>query len=68
VDRLANPLHHRTAYNYQTRGHDFVLGTALSHRAAVGDGTFLGDAMPPVLDIQWSFEHLGTYVTESYME
>jgi hypothetical protein len=50
------------------RGQSFLLGTALFHHAAVGDGTFLGGVKPPGLDIQWSVNHLGICVTKFYME
>jgi hypothetical protein len=36
--------------------------------AAVGSGSFSGDAKPPGLDIWWSVDHLDTCVTESYVE
>jgi hypothetical protein len=47
--------------------HGFLSSATLSHRAAVGSGTFPGDAKPLGLDIQWSVDHLDTYVTESCM-
>jgi hypothetical protein len=49
-------------------GHGFLSSTALSHRTAVGGGTFPGDAKPPGLDIYWSVDRLGTYASEFYME
>jgi hypothetical protein len=68
MDGLAYPLHHPTTYNHQTRGQSFLSGVALSYRAAVDGGTFLGGARPPGLDIRRSVDRLGTCVTESYME
>jgi hypothetical protein len=67
VDGLASPLHRPTTYNYQMRGHD-LSGAALSSRAIVGCGAFLGDAKPSDLDIHWRVDHLGTCVTEFYVE
>jgi hypothetical protein len=40
VDGLAYPLHHPMICGCQTRGHGFPSGAALSHRTAVGGGTF----------------------------
>jgi hypothetical protein len=68
VDRLACPLHHPMTCSHQMRGQSFLLGAALFHHAAVGDGTFLGGVKPPGLDIQWSVNHLGICVTKFYME
>jgi hypothetical protein len=68
VDRLAYHLHCPTTYSHKMRGHGFLLGAALSRRAAVGGGAFLRDAKPSGLDIGWSVDRLGTCVTESYME
>jgi hypothetical protein len=50
------------------RGQSFLPGAALSHHVVVGGGAFLGGVKPPGLDIRWSVDRLGTYVTESYME
>jgi hypothetical protein len=58
VDGLACPLHRSTAYSHQTRGQSFLLGAALSCRAVVGGGTFLGGVKPLGLDIQWSVDRL----------
>jgi hypothetical protein len=63
-----SPLHCPTTCIHQTRRHSFLLGDALSHRTIVGGGTFSRDAKPQGLDIQWSADRLGTYVTKSYME
>jgi hypothetical protein len=51
VDGLACPLHCPTICSRQTREHGFLLGAALSHRAAVGGGAFLGVAKLPGLVI-----------------
>jgi hypothetical protein len=67
VDGLAYPLHHPMSYSHQTRGQGLLSGTALSHRAVVGGGAFLGDAKPPGLDICWRVDRLGTCVTESHL-
>jgi hypothetical protein len=67
VDGLAYPLHHPMSYNHQTRGQGLLSGIALSRRAVVGGGTFLGDAKPPGLDICWRVDRLGTCVTESHL-
>jgi hypothetical protein len=40
VDGLAYRLHRPTTCNHRLRGQNFMLGVALSHRAAVGGGTF----------------------------
>jgi hypothetical protein len=42
VDGLACPLHRPTVCGHQTRGQSFLLGAAISHRIAVGGGTFPG--------------------------
>jgi hypothetical protein len=42
VNRLVCPLHRPTIYSPQMRGHDFLLVTALSYRATVCCGAFLG--------------------------
>jgi hypothetical protein len=68
VDGLDCSLHSPMAYNRQTRGHGFLSGVALSHHAAVGSGTFLGDVWPLGLDICWSVDSLSTCLTEYYME
>jgi hypothetical protein len=51
VDELAYPLYCPTTCSHQMRGQGFLSGAVLSRRAAVGDGTLLGDAKPPGLDI-----------------
>jgi hypothetical protein len=51
VDGLTCPLQRPMACGHQMRGHGFLLGVALSHRAAMGSGAFLGDAKPPGLNI-----------------
>jgi hypothetical protein len=51
VDGLANPLHHPTTCSHQMRGQGFLPCAALSHRTAVGGGTFPGDTRPSGLDI-----------------
>jgi hypothetical protein len=68
VDGLAYPLHRPMVCYCQTRGQSFLLGAALSHHAAVGDGTFQGGAKPLGLDIRWSVDRQRTCVTKSYME
>jgi hypothetical protein len=45
------PLHCPTICGHQMRGQSFLSGAAISHRAAVGGGTFLGGAKPLGLDI-----------------
>jgi hypothetical protein len=51
VDGLACPLHRPTVYYHQTRGQSFLSDAALSNRAAVGGGAFLGGAKPLGQDI-----------------
>jgi hypothetical protein len=68
VDGLPYPLHRPMTCSHQTRGQGILSGTALSHHAAAGGGTFPRDAKPPSLDIHWSVDHLGTCVIKSYME
>jgi hypothetical protein len=50
------------------RGQGLLSGVALSHRAIVDGGAFLGDVKPPGLDIHWRVDRLGTCVIEFYME
>jgi hypothetical protein len=50
------------------RGQSFLSGAALSHRASVGGGAFLGDPKLSCLDVWWGVDRPGTYVIESYME
>jgi hypothetical protein len=68
VDRLAHYLHHPIVSGHQMRSQRILSGAALSHRVIVGSGAFLGVARPSGLDISCSFDHLGTCITESYME
>jgi hypothetical protein len=68
VDRLTCPLHHHMAYSHQMRGQSFPTGVALSHYAAVGGGAFPGGGKTSGLDIRWSVDCLGTYVTKPYMQ
>jgi hypothetical protein len=68
VDGLACPLDRPMVCSRQTRGQSFLSGVVLSHCAAVGGGVFSGGAKPLGLDIPWSVDRLGTYVTQSYME
>jgi hypothetical protein len=71
VGDLACYLYRPMVYGRQTRGQSFLSGVALSHHVAVGGGAFSGGgggAKPPGLDISCSVDHLGTCVTESYME
>jgi hypothetical protein len=65
---LAYPLHRHMACSRQTRGQSFLSGTALSQRVTVGGGAFPEGAKPLGLDIRLSVDHLGTRVTEYYME
>jgi hypothetical protein len=46
VNILVCPLHRPTIYSRQMRGHDFLLVTALSYRATVCCGAFLGMRNP----------------------
>jgi hypothetical protein len=68
VDGLAYPLHCPTACIRQMREQGFLLGIVLSHQAAAGGGTLLGDAKPPCLDICECVDRLGTCIIEFYME
>jgi hypothetical protein len=42
VDGIACLLHRPTVCNHQTRGHGFLSGTTLSHRATICSGAFSG--------------------------
>jgi hypothetical protein len=44
-----------------------MSSATLSHCAVAGDGIFLGDKMPPGLDIYWNVDRLSTGVIEFYM-
>jgi hypothetical protein len=68
VAGLAFPLHLPTACSYQMRGHGFLSGTVLSHRAAVGGGALLGDVKPSSFDVGGGVDYLGTCVIEFYMK
>jgi hypothetical protein len=52
VDGPACPLHYLTASSRQTRGHNFLSGTTLSHRVTVGGGIFSGGVSPQA----WIFD------------
>jgi hypothetical protein len=51
VDGPSYPLHYPTACSHQSRGHGFLSGAGLFHRAIVDGGAFSGNVRPPVLDI-----------------
>jgi hypothetical protein len=51
VDGLACSLHRSMVSNRQRGGLCHLIGAALSHHAAVGDGAFPRGVKPPGLDI-----------------
>jgi hypothetical protein len=61
VDGLSCPLHHPSTCGRQRRGKHILAGVALYHQAVVGNGALPRDVNPPVLDIWWSVDRLGTY-------
>jgi hypothetical protein len=60
VDGLAYHMYQTMACSRQMRGHGFLPGVVLSHRAAMGGGALLGDTQPLGLDI-----HVGVSLPRS---